>query len=750
MDYIKEYKNFVNSHYLSEGVRMTAGIVLPAIVLSHFNFLAAGIVVSLGAMCVSLTDTLGPIHHRINGMTACFISTFVVSLLTGLAAPYPVIMGILLVCVCFIFSMINVYGSRANSIGVAVLYVMVLNIDSHHSADRYHAGVAVIYNALYILTGGVWYMLMSLLLYRVRPYKLAKQALGDCIVATSEYLRARASFYGKDINYEATYQQVMQQQIVAQEKQNLVRELLFKTRSIVKESTDTGRTLVMIFRDTVDLFERTMTSYQDYEALHNYFKNSDILYRYQLIILEISKELDNIGLAIKVGYASEDNGELQKHFHKLQEYFEKYRDIKRTPENLEGFISLRHILNGLEDIISRVHTLHLYTTYSVKHSKNNPSEVEYEKFITHTVIDSKLIRDNLSLKSNTFRHAIRVSVATLFGYIISKFLPIGHSYWILLTIIVILKPAYSLTKKRNYDRLLGTIAGALFGLIILFFIQDKNTLFALMLLLMIITYSLFRTNYLVSVFFMTPYIMLLFHLLFGINTKNILIDRVTDTAIGSAIAFLANFFLIPAWEKDQIKNYMTQALEANINYFKNISGAFTGMVSAATEYKVRRKNAFVSLANLSDAFSRMLQEPKNKQTNAKSIYQFVTLNHMLTSHIATLSYYIEPLALKYNSPDFVPIVNNSLQELEQAKSILINDTVKNVSSNEERNNNLDKRVNELMEKRKTELQQGLTETETKKTLSEFKSIADQFNFISKISFDIKKVSEQLATKLNKF
>ncbi len=391
----------------------------------------------------------------------------------------------------------------------------------------------------------------------------------------------------------------------------------------------------------------------------------------------------------------------------------------------------------------RVHTLHLYTTYEIK-QPNNSSEAEYEKFITHTVIDIKLIRDNLTLQSNTFRHAVRLSIAALCGYIVSIFLPVGHGYWILLTIIVILKPAYSLSKQRNYQRLMGTIAGALFGLIILYFIKDNNVLLALMLFLMVITYSLFRTNYLVSIFFMTPYIMLLFHLLFGANTKNILVDRVTDTAIGSVIAFFANIFLIPAWEKDQIKNYMARALEANILYFKNIAAAFTGTTIGTTEYKLKRKNAFISLANLSDAFSRMLQEPKNKQANAKLIYQFVTLNHMLTSHIATLSYYTEPLAKKYSSEEFHPVVNNLLQRFEQAESILLNKSVTTIVT-DERNNFLDKKVNGLMEKRKIELQQGLTETDTRRTLSELKSIADQFNFIAKISIDIKKVCGQLAS-----
>ncbi|HJU46075.1 MAG TPA: hypothetical protein VJ647_04780, partial [Chitinophagaceae bacterium] len=53
---------------------------------------------------------------------------------------------------------------------------------------------------------------------------------------------------------------------------------------------------------------------------------------------------------------------------------------------------------------------------------------------------------------------------------------------------------------------------------------------------------------------------------------------------------------------------------------------------------------------------------------------------------------------------------------------------------------LEKRVETLLEKRRAELQQGLAETETRKTLSELKAITDQFSFIAGIAGDIKKIS----------
>src|SRR3984957_12325583 len=131
MDYIKQYKSFINSHYLNGAIRITVGITLPAILLSHFNNLAAGISVSIGAMCVGNTDNPGPIHHRRNGMIACVLIIFLVSLITGWANGSPVWMGIIVGLFCFVFSLMSIYGNRASSIGINALLVMVLNIDRH-------------------------------------------------------------------------------------------------------------------------------------------------------------------------------------------------------------------------------------------------------------------------------------------------------------------------------------------------------------------------------------------------------------------------------------------------------------------------------------------------------------------------------------------------------------------------------------------------------------------------------------------
>jgi uncharacterized membrane protein (TIGR01666 family) len=756
MDYIKQYKSFINSHYFNGAIRITVGITLPAILLSLFHNLGAGVMLSIGAMCVGNTDAPGPIRHRRNGMIACVLIIFLVTLFIGLASWSVVLTGALIFVFCFIFSFVGVYGARATSIGLNALLVMVLSI------DRQHPPLESLINAAYVLAGGVWYTALSLALYSFRPYKLVQQALGDCIQATAGYLRVKADFYSPDVEYDKAYRELLESQVGIHAKQDLVRELLFKSRNIVKESTHVGRVLMMIFLDIIDLFERIITSQQDYRMLHELFDNSDLMLECRKLILDLAAGLDDVGIAIMSGKVSVEDTALPTRIRQARVDLNKFRDQNgvgdpvaegRTllPGKEVAYIGLSNILDSIEDLADRLHTLHGYTTYDRKLSKNFNAGIDVDEFVAHTEVDRKIIFENLSLGSNIFRHSLRVSIATIAGYIIASVLPYGHhEYWILLTIVLILKPAYSLSKRRNFERLTGTLFGALVGLVMLYFIRDTHVLFVLMVLFMIGTYVFIRTNYLVAVTLLTPYVLLLFHLLYPTNFRVILSDRVVDTLIGSAISFLANLLIIPSWEHERISDFMVGALRANIDYFRCVTAAFAGRQATVHQYKLSRKKAFVALANLSDALSRMLSEPRSQQKSITEMHQFVVSNHMLTSHIATLAYYVDPFAARYAAdPAYEPVIDDIVFRLEQTVALLSDQPPLQPSPvKKEALRVLNERVNVLLERRKAEVDGRVpADSEARRRLSEFKPIVDQFNFIGKVTADIGKISVPLHTAL---
>ena len=309
-----------------------------------------------------------------------------------------------------------------------------------------------------------------------------------------------------------------------------------------------------------------------------------------------------------------------------------------------------------------------------KHSSRKLfSNNDYARFVSHQQIDISLLRNNLHLESSVFRHALRMMITCVAGFFITKLISYGHhSYWVLLTITVILKPGFGLTKQRNTERLIGTVAGGLLGVSILFFVKDRDILFGLIAFFMLGTYTYQRLNYQVMVIFTTPYVIILFHLL-GLGSWNIAQERLLDTVIGCVLAFMANYFLFPQWEKKQFHNYMISALKANIDYLKKLKDRLAGKKLPVVEYKLVRKELYVSIANLSAAFHRMLGEPKSKQQDSKKIYQFVVFNHVLSSNVASLLSGIKETAVQPYSKEVlqqvqrpIRILENTLQKFDPA------------------------------------------------------------------------------------
>lgn len=737
----KAYKSFINGRFLNEGLRITTGIVLPSFVMNFFGLLPAGLVMSVGALCMSIADSPGPVKHRRNGMIACNLIISMLSILVHFAFESYFLLGLLIFLSGFLFSMLTVYGARSSSIGIAALIIMVLSLES----PVY--GKQIWLNALYILTGGTWYMIYSLLLYRIRPYKIIQQVLGDFIIGISEYFRTRASFYDKDPQYDKVYQQLLEQQVHVESQQNMLSELLFKTRTIVKESTHTSRVLLKIYLDVADLFESVMTTYQQYSILHRHFDETGILEEYRQLILSLSDELFEIGLAIKSGEQSVIKTNFLEDIKKTRDHFESLRQTYMKGEKIDDFISLGRILYNLEDLAKKTYELHHYTSYDRKIRRHEKASINFDSYTESQDIRPSLFFNNLNFRSNVFRYSLRVALALLLGYIISLYFHIGHSYWILLTIVVIMKPAYSLTKQRNKDRLIGTFIGVIIGVLILYFIHDKTFLLIIMIIFMTGSYIFLRTNYFAAVVMMTPELLIFFHLLSPGSLMVVLTDRLLDTAIGSGISFLANLFIVPAWERSTIKNYMVRMLESTDKYYAIIANAFTSKAPANIEkIKQSRRDVLVALANLSDAFTRMLSEPKRYQAGIESIHRFVVLNHTLTSHLATLSFYLDVRLNKFRSADLLPVSENTRLHLSNAIHFLEGKEEATIKPNKGPLKMMNEYAGELLEKRKAEVALGHLETETKKTLVEVKSVIDQFNYIYSIAASISKVCKEKIDK----
>ncbi len=703
--------SFFYSQYFSDGLRITLGVLIPALFFNRIGQLATGVTVALGALCVSVVDAPGPVVYKRNSMIICCLLLLLVSLITGFVQPYHILLGVEVVLFSFFFSMFPIYGNKTASIGTCALLIMIFMIEKRMEPHQ------VVASSLLILAGGIWYTVLSLLFFGIRPYRAAQQALGECISEVALYLRLKARFYAEKTNTDENYKDLVSQQIKVSQHQDAVRELLFKSRTIVKESTHTSRMLILIFVDLVDLFDQITYTHYDYDNLRKIYLKTGLLEEISRLINQMAGELDQVGFSVQSRKKYKSTITHTEDLEQLKNHIDEIAAANQQTSTL----FLKKILINLRNINSRLIDMASYTS-APQTVKKTVQNLEYARFITHQDYAPHVFFENLTFKSTTFKHALRVAIVCGLGFILSKTVVTGHhSYWILLTIIVILKPGFSFTKQRNYQRLIGTVAGGLIGILILFFIPDKTAQFFIMLFLMLFTYSFLRLNYVVSVIFMTPYVLIVFSFL-GVELIHTVEERVLDTFIGSALAFSSAFIIFPNWESDLLNQSLSKVIISNQNYLKTVTARLNGLPLNTTEYKLARKDVYVESGNLSAAFERMIAEPKSKQKHAKDIHKFVVLNHMLSSAIA---------AIAANLPDKNSISLPAQLKIARHAQIILKET----------NKKLGVIIENPTEAAQVESSDNTPENVTDNSQADILFLEDQLRFILKISSDITKIAD---------
>lgn len=658
----RQVSYFLSSQYFSDGLRITLSILLPSLLLAQFGQLATGMTLSVGALSVSLSDAPGPVQHQRNAMAATVLIGSLVALITGFARMNDIILGLEIGLFGFFFSMFSVYNNRATSVGTAALLIMVLMLDRPLDTP------GVVRESGLILAGGTWYLLVSLLTSRLQPYRPAQQALGQCIHEIARLLTIKADFYATDTRLDDDYRRFVAQQVVVSDQQNAVRELLFKSRQFMAESDTTSRLLVLTFSNVMDLYEQIVAMYYDYSGIRERFGQSErfpagtgaipdgsVLKTIARLIRRVADELDHLGLSIQSIASTRPPLDLTPSLAELK------RQIDALPDSDGSTLVLKKVLISLRNISQRVAAIQANLTAPVANALGET--LEYGRFVSHQVINYQSFRDNLTLSSSAFRHSVRVALALLLGFVLTKFLPYAqYSYWVLLTILVILKPAFSLTKQRNQERIIGTFAGGVIGVLLLTFVPNQTARFVFLVLFMIGTYSALRVNYIVMVTCLTPFVLIVFSFL-GIGYLSVAGERLLDTLLGGSIAVAAGYGLFPNWESHQIINPMRDVLKANIRYVQLLLDGLSGRRIRVVDYKLARKDVYVTSANLAAAFQRMVSEPKHKQRNEKAVYEFVVLNYILSANMATATSALLTTEPRTHPPALVRPVKRALVTL---------------------------------------------------------------------------------------
>src|SRR5690606_4121856 len=149
-------------------------------------------------------------------------------------------------------------------------------------------------------------------------------------------------------------------------------------------------------------------------------------------------------------------------------------------------------------------------------------------------------------------------------------------------------------------------------------------------------------------------------------TLSIAQERIVDTLIGSGLAFLSSYVIFPSWESVQVYGTMRKLLIANYQYIAQALKIIAGQPPSITEYKLARKEVYISTANMASAFQRMMTEPKSKRKDARDINRFVVFNHILSSYSVTLLNNVQGASDTSLTGDQIKVIRRTLSQLAQS------------------------------------------------------------------------------------
>lgn len=653
---------FVRNQQFFKALVMVIGLAVPVAAGIQFDRLYLGIHMAIGAMLASPSDVYGNLQLKVKGMAMATLMVMLVTVLSNFLKGALWILFPSMALLMFAISYISIFGFRASLISFSGLFAIVLNFSSISETDL-PLGIRV----LFIGLGGLWYIGLSLLRHVIFPKGPIQFYLGETLNLTADYLETRAKLIDVNNDRRKLLTQLFESQNELTEKHESLRELLIVKKRYTHRSLFRIKRL-LIFRQLVDILELAMANSVNYYKTDNIFKERpDQLQDFQEVLFAMSTRLREVAAHLSKPFNLEKSEvikeriertkdgllSMQKEGHSDDAFLTFLNYWKYQKELFEKIAHIEWVLKSRGQQVRKITNIHV-----------SPS------FLTRQDFNLSVLRENFSLKSTTFRHALRIAIIGVLGYGIGVFFNVENAYWILLTIIVIMRPKFGLTKERLRNRSIGTIIGGALAFVIIYFIHSPTVYGILAITCFVIGFSMVQRDYRLASGFLTMYILSVYALLEP-NVLDYIQFRVLDTLIGAGLAFVGNLFLWPSWEIKNINRTLADSFKANRDYLGEIAGYYEDKGrEVPLSYKLSRKQAFIAFSDLSSSFERMTREPRGRQKSKDDVYRIVMLSNSFVASLASLGTFIINNPTTTASSHFNEIIAQVKTNLRQAEKMV--------------------------------------------------------------------------------
>ncbi|RYX97496.1 MAG: FUSC family protein [Comamonadaceae bacterium] len=597
------------SQYVTNGLTVTLGLVLIMLAIFETAGLAGATTAAVGVLITSLPDLPAPRKRKIMQMLPAPVMSLPLFVLVQLVRQDPVFLGVVLVAGSFLAVMLMAWGKRGGPICFSLLISMMFSM----AAPVVGSLEEIAIHAGWFAGGATLYLLWGTLTTNLLNRRYRAQMLAECIHSFAKILRTQAARFAPEPDHQALLASMLQQQAA-------LAEHLQNTRDVVLESpTKPGRQrLAAMLLSLLEARDHQLACDLDLDFLLKHSASISLLPALEQTLQQTAARLDALSLSLLLGLPEKSIDAIPDLRPQLTGVLPERTSTRDPlePDPLQtGVPDTASLLHNMADRIGHIND------EAVKLAALARGEVapelaavrnQWQLFVSATTWSWRPLLGQLTWRAPTLRYALRASMAMGAGYVISMHLPwVSHEYWILLTIMVVMRGNLSQTLERRNARVAGTLAGCVAVMFILAAHPEARVIFLIVALSTGLAHAFALRRYLYTSIAATVSGLLQAHmLLVGIQPTFAVFERIADTILGAVLAWLFSYVL-PAWERNQTPALVRRSVLAQKEHARLALSLLDPAKTSDLQWRLARREAYNSLSDLTLATQRSLAEPAN-------------------------------------------------------------------------------------------------------------------------------------------
>ena len=625
----------VGQHIIN-GASVGLGVIAVALVASAIFGFAAGQPATLGAISASISDLPAPWREKARTLGFGFALALLSTVAIQVALPWPVAALLMIGAISFVAGLVTGLGRWAVAVGMQAVIPMVFILG--FPRETFPAAVRI---EMLLAGGGVAYIAIALLATVFTDASARRMVASETIREFSIYMRAVAGIFDPDRDLEAAYGATIRQQSALSEQLQSARTLLLERPGTMGERLRLAASIGIL----LDALDALVAAQCDVELIRKTPAAGTVLAR--------------IGDALRVGALDLEHLSLEllttghpilppDHQLALDALTREAARVEAEAMGPKARAALDAATWRLVLSLSHVRRLE-QSLSSDATARAAIGDVHLAAFIPKRSYAPSALVPHFNRESPVLRFSVRLALAMIAGALVAQSLgDERHGNWVLLTIAVVMRAGYGLTRQRRDDRIIGTLVGCVLAAGSVAYLP-AGALVAVQGLAVAVTHSFARLNYRLASTGASVMALVSLHLVQPWVSAPIVV-RLADTLVGAAIAHLFNYFW-PRWESSEAPG-LARRLQTQLAAF---AAAALGDVSEH-DYRLARKNVIEAMAALSDSAGRMSIEP---MTARKGLDEMAALLIAAYSLVAQLS--AARLAVRIGAPGVDPAIRDWLQ-----------------------------------------------------------------------------------------